>query len=138
MAYAIRLVCLLRHAKHKVLLFQVAIQDRFEAWVPLTEADFLPYTPHTLQQQREAALGQEQAVALRPAHFALPVPADRGQQRVAMHGIMRRHPHGKAAPAKPFEVRRVLNVQHSCHICGPSKHVICSTCAQVYVVLCRE
>ena len=103
-------------SKQKLLLFQAAIQDRFEAWVPLTEDDFLPYTPHTLQQQREAALGQEQVVALRPAHFALPVPADRGQQRVAMHGILQRHPHGKAASAKPSEVRRVLKVQHCHHL----------------------
>ena len=108
--------------------------------MPLTEADFVAYKPRTLQQQREAALVQEQAVALRPAHFALPVPADRGQQRVAMHGIMRRHPHGKATAAKPSEVRRVLNVHHSCHhhSCDASRLAISLIRAQVHVVLCRE
>ena len=51
---------------------------------------------------------EEEAVALRPAHFVLPVPADRGHQRVAMHGIMRPQTHGGLRPKTKAEVSHRL------------------------------
>ncbi len=90
---------------------QAAIQDRFEAWAPLTEAQFKAYTPRRMQLEKEAALAAEQAVALRPVHFALPVPADRGQQRVAVHGMMRRPPGHQRKAVKKAEVGLHISVR---------------------------
>jgi len=89
-------------------LLQAAIKDRFEAWAPLTDAQFRACTPGRLQHEKEVALMEAEAVALRPAHFALPVPADRGHQRVAMHGIMRHQTHGRLRPKKEAEVSHRL------------------------------
>lgn len=89
-------------------LLQAAIKDRFEAWAPLTDAQFTAYTPGRLQHEKEVAMMEAEAVTLRPAHFALPVPADRGHQRVAMHGIMRPQTHGRLRPKTKAEVSHRL------------------------------
>ncbi len=85
-------------------LLQAAIKDRFEAWAPLTDTQFGACTPGSLQQEKEVAMMEQEAVAIRPAHFALPVPADRGHQRVAMHDIMRPQTHGRLRPKTKAEV----------------------------------
>ncbi len=92
-------------------LLQAAIKDRFEAWAPLTDAQFRACTPGRLQHEKEVALMEAEAVALRPAHFALPVPADRGHQRVAMHGIMRPRTHSSPRPKTKAEVSHRLTVR---------------------------
>ena len=81
-------------------VMQAAIQDRFEAWAPLTEAQFIAYTPRRMQEEQDAARAEERVVALRPAHFALPVPPHRGQQRVVMHDIMKQPPNNQHKPVK--------------------------------------
>ncbi|KAL0030256.1 hypothetical protein WJX77_005415 [Trebouxia sp. C0004] len=89
--------------QHKEARLQAAIKDRLEAWAPLTDAQFRAYTPGRLQHEKEVAMMEEEAVTLRPAHFALPVPADRGHQRIAMHGIMRPQTHGRLRPKRKAE-----------------------------------
>lgn len=84
------------------LLWQAGIQDRFEAWAPVTDAQLAALSPDALHRQQQAAAVAAQAVAIRPVHFTLPVPPDRGHRRAAVHRIM--HPHLPPAP-KP-EVKR--------------------------------
>ena len=75
----------------------------------MTDAQFAAHSPRcALRREREAQAAEEDAVAMRPAHFRFPVPPDRGQQRVVMHDIMRRPPHKK--PPKTAQVATLSRI----------------------------
>lgn len=67
---------------------QAAISARYEAWAPLTEADFATKTPRRVKWEEVEASAAAEAVAMKPVQYRA-VPHGRGAQRVAVHDIMK-------------------------------------------------
>ena len=67
---------------------QAAIASRFEAWAPLTEAQFAAQSPGTAEREEAEAAAEAEAVAVKPVQYRA-VPAGRGAQRAAIHAIMK-------------------------------------------------